>query len=314
MRKHGWMLLLLVVLVGLLLVYSVTYTVGAKQIGIVSTFGKAGEPVRGSDPEQAGLKFKLPWPIQKLQRYDARIQIFDDTATELQTKDKQQVLVTIFCGWRIGDAAKFYQSVGAMAKAETILRNMVRGRKGDVIGGTPLSALLNTDPRKMRIAQIEKDIRDFVQAQASTEYGIEIVTLGIKSLGLTPGDVTKAVIESMQSERKQFAEAERDKGKAHATLITARAKAASDQILAFANARAKSIRSEGDRAVAAMYARYKRNPGLPIFLAQLEFIRKVLPNANVTLDTVGQDALKMLNEVPSQPKPDSAGTVDAKTN
>jgi len=79
MKKHGWMLFLLAVLVGLLLVYTVTFAVNYRQAAIVSTFGKAGEPIDGTRPGQAGLQFKLPWPIQRLTRYDRRIFIFDDT-------------------------------------------------------------------------------------------------------------------------------------------------------------------------------------------------------------------------------------------
>ncbi len=301
MKKHGWMLFLLAVLVGLLLVYTVTFAVNYRQAAIVSTFGKAGEPIDGTRPGQAGLQFKLPWPIQRLTRYDRRIFIFDDTHEQAQTADNLNVLITVFCGWRIQDAALFYRTLKTAPAAEAALRTIVRSKKGDVVGQEPLSAFLNTDPDQMRIPQIEARIRDAVQAEAGPSYGIEIVTLGIKSLGL-PKEVTKTVIESMKTERKRFAEAHRAQGRAEADVIEERAKKAQEQILAFAERKAQRIRAEGLVGAAAQYRKYRKDERLAMLIRELKFLREVLKENTVILgDEWLQHSLKFFREGPSLP-------------
>lgn len=287
MKKHGWMIFMLAVLVLLLLTYTVTFTVSDWQAAIVSTFGKAGEPIDGSQPGRAGLHFKLPWPIQRVTKYDRRIFIFDDTYDEVSTADSLNVLVTVFCGWRIQYPDVFYRSLkteagagDAAEAAEAKLRTIVRSKKGDVIGSEPLSALLNTDPGQMRIQEIEDQIRKAVQDEAGPRYGIQIVTLGIKSLGL-PATVTKTVIESMKTERKRFAEAHRAQGRAEAEGIRERAKAAREQILAFADRKAKRIQAEGKQVAAELYKQYQEDPQFAMFLKELEFLRKTLKENTV---------------------------------
>ncbi len=283
MRRHGWMLFLVAVLVLLLLIYTVSFAVSFRQLGIVATFGRAAEPLDGRQSEDQGLHAKLPWPIQQLTRYDSRIHVFDDTHDEIPTSDRQNVLITVFCGWRIPDAAgaaRFYEKVRTVKKAEAALRDLVRKEKGNVVGGRPLSDFLNTE--RTRIPEIERAIQQAVRAEAKRRYGIDIVTLGIKSLGL-PEKVTKEVIGSMQSERKQYADAYREQGRAQGELIRARAQAARDQILAFAEARAKAIRAEGDRAVARMLDAYGKNPQLAVLMLEIDFVRKALKENTVVL-------------------------------
>jgi len=300
MSKHIWLLVLIGVLVALLLTYTIAYAVSFREIGIVTTFGKAAAPIEGPRAGQTGLRAKWPYPVQRLHRYDARVHVLDDTLEQVQTADQQHVLMATFCAWRIreGGAARFFEKVETVAKAEQFLRDIVRNKKGDVIGRTPLSSLLNTDPKKMLIPQIEREIRDLVQAEAGPEYGLEIVALGIKSFGL-PVKVTEKVIESMEIERGRFAEAYRVQGRAQAAVITARAESARDQILAFANARAMAIRAEGDRVVAEMQAQYRKNEQLAIFLKELEFLRKTLDNTTFVGDAWLQHSLGFFRKGPS---------------
>jgi len=296
-----------VVLVLLLLLYTVAYSVSFRQIAIVDTFGKAGEPIDGSRGD-AGLHFKLPWPIQKLTRYDSRMFMFDDTHEQLQTSDKQNVLITLFCGWRIADAAQFFRTLETEAAAEDTLRTIVRAKKGDVIGRQPLSALLNTDPRQMRIPRIEDEIRQAVEAETLPKYGVEVVTLGIKTLGL-PKTVTERVIESMKTERNRYAERYRAEGKAQADVIRTRAQAAREQILAFAEARGQVIRAQGKAEAAKLYEAYRRNERFAMFLKELEFLRKTLKDNTVILgDAWLQHSLGFFRDGASLPPLQSGAT------
>lgn len=296
MMKHFWLLTMVVVLVGLLLMHTVAYSVSFNEIVVISRFGKAGEPIIGAEGKKSGLQFKLPYPIESSDSYDARVHVFEDAHGQLSTS-KATVLVTVFCGWRIrsADAAIFHEKVGDIKKAEDLLRSAVRNQKAIVVGRTPLSAMLNTDRSQMRIAEIEQEIQRLVQKDVGDEFGIEIVTLGINAFAL-PDTVTKEVIKVMKSERVKAAGVYLAQGRADAVVISARAQASRMQIMAFANARAEAIRTEGRALAAGMFGTYEKNQALAIFLKELEFLRKSMDQATLILDGSTQRSLDFFHK------------------
>jgi len=284
-------------LMAVLLVYSAVFVVDFNEIAIVERFGQATPPVVGAT--NAGLHFKWPWPVEKLIRYDARIFVFEDTYEEIQTHDKQNVLVTVFCAWRIGDPLRFLRRIRTVEQAEQLLRAQVRSVKSDVVGKYPLGKFLNTDPNEMRVPEIEQEILQLVRGPARNLYGIDVVSIGIKSLGL-PQDVTKEVIKSMTSERDRFAERYRSRGKSYAELIRHRAQNAADTIISFAKFKAQRIKTEGDRAAARFYPVYRQDEQLAIYLQRLEFLKQALRKNTVIMGSAEIDrSLGWLTEPPS---------------
>ncbi|MCD4699827.1 MAG: protease modulator HflC [Phycisphaerae bacterium] len=286
MRKHGWIVFLLAVVVVLMLFYTVAFTVSYRQTAVVKTFGKVEEVIYGQ--KDAGLHWKWPWPIQRLIRYDSRMFIFEDTFKETVTNDQQNILVSVFCGWRIRDADTFIRAISGQAKVkdcEERLRTSLRDAKGDVVATHPLADFVNTDPDKMRMTEIENEILAKIKDSSLREYGVEIVTVGIKSLGLPP-KVTEKVIENMQAERTKEANTYRSSGNAVANTIRERAITAREQILAFADNKAELIRAKGDREAAKHYKTFKDNEEFAIFLRELKFLTETLPqNSVVVLDS-----------------------------
>ena len=76
MRRVG-MILVAILVVVILLVSTVAFTVPSTEIVLVKTFGKTTSVYDGNVGEQAGLKFKWPYPIQRVVRYDARTFVFE---------------------------------------------------------------------------------------------------------------------------------------------------------------------------------------------------------------------------------------------
>lgn len=280
MKTHYGMFLLALLVVVLLLASTVAYTVDFTEYALIKTFGQTTAEINGR--EQAGLKLKWPWPVQRLVRYDARTALFEDTANEVATSDKQNLLVTMYCAWRIADPALFNRTITTAASAQDRLRDLLRSAKKDVVGRHRMEDLINTDPDKMLIAQIEDSVLQTVRAQTMDTYGVEVVRVGIKSLGL-PKEVTAVVIEAMKEERQRDVRKFEAAGEAQATAIRERAKAASDQILAFANRKAAEIRSEGDRAAATYYKEFARNERFSMFLRSLESLKTELAAKTVIL-------------------------------
>ena len=315
MRKHGWIVFLLTVVVVLMLFYTVAFTVSYRQTAVVKTFGKAEEVIYGE--KDAGLHWKWPWPIQRLVRYDARMFIFEDTYTETGTNDKQNILVSVFCGWRIKDADTFIRAIRGQAKVkdcEEWLRKSLRDAKGDVIANHSLADFINTDPDKMRLTDIENEILTKIKGSALREYGVEVVTVGIKSMGLPP-NVTKKVIDNMQAERKTEADTYRASGNAVADTIRERAKTARNQILAFADAKAELIRAEGEREAAKYYKTFKENEEFAIFLRELKFLTETLTqNSVVVLDSTMLRSVGYFKDgAPDLPVEKPAGDASNKT-
>ena len=283
MRKHGWIVFLLTVVVVLMLSYTVAFTVNYKQIAIVKTFGKVERVIYGS--ENAGLHWKWPWPIQRMVRYDARMFVFEDTVAETSTNDKQNIFVSVFCGWRIKDADTLIKSMRGQATVkdcEEKLRKSLRDAKADVVGNHILADFINTDPKKMHMEDIESEILVKIKKSMLDEYGIEVAAIGVKSLGF-PSDVTKKVVENMAEERKTEANTYRASGNAIANTIRQRAMTARDQILAFANNRAEAIKAEGIRETAKYYKTFKGNEDFAMFLRELKFLTETLSQNSVII-------------------------------
>jgi len=299
MRKHGWMVFLVVAVTGLLLVYTVTFIVDFKQVAIVKTFGRASEPIDGAT--RAGLHWKWPWPFQILVRYDTREFFFDDTHEQMLTDDRQTIIMTVFCTWRIQDPVKFMKKIGTVPEAEQRLRMIVRDVKKQVVGNHPLSHFVNVDTDQMKLRPIQDEMLAAASDRAMRDYGVRIVTLGIKSHGL-PSKVTKMVIENQMEERNREAQKFRGLGDSVAEAIRGRAEAARKQILEFAKARAAVIRAEGKRAAAELYWRFKPDQQFAMFLRELDTLREIL-NANTVflLDPSTHHMFGMMKDGPSLP-------------
>jgi len=301
MRRHISTLVLAAMVVVLLLIGTVMYKVSFTEDALVLTFGAARQRdiVRGS--EDAGLHFKWPWPIQKVVRYDGRTFVFEDTSSELPTRDKQNMLVTTYCAWRIEDPRKFYVAIERTNAAQERLRDLLRSAKKDVIGRYNMEAFVNTDPAKILLPQIEREILDAVSRPAEQDYGVQVVRVGIKSLGL-PENVTSAVIDAMKEERQRDVRKYESAGEAQATAIRERARTASRQILEFAQRKAAAIRSEGVRRAAETYQGYRENEAFSMFLRYLESLEKELSARSVIiLDASQIPALRWFKEGPSLP-------------
>ncbi len=297
MKRHVGMLVLALLVVAALLATTVAFKVDFTESALVKTFGKTTRHIDGA--KEAGLAFKWPWPVQKLIRYDVRTMVFEDTSTELQTRDKQNLLLTLSCAWRIADPVKFNASIQTPKAAQDRIRDLLRSAKSDVVGSHNLEDFINTDPKKMLIASIEAEILAPVRRVAMEDNGVEVIAVGLKSLGL-PEPVTQIVIEAMKAERQRDVRRYEAAGEAQATAIRERAKSASNQILEFANRKAAEIRTEGDRAAATYYKEFAKDERFSMFLRSLESLKKELESkAVILLDGSQLPAVGFFQEGPS---------------
>jgi len=254
--------ILLLIFVALLFVFQVRQS----EIAVVTTFGNPTRTVE----EPGGPYWKLPWPIQKVYKFDQRIQNYEDKLTEDLTADENNLLTQLYVGWRITDAEVFFPRFadGSVSEAEKVLEGMVRSAKAAVIGSHALSAFVSAD-KDVMFTQVETEILDTVRAQLkSNNYGMDVEFLGIKRLGL-PESVTQSVFDRMKSERNVLSSSFQYEGERDAQKIRSGADRKAAELLANAEAEATRIRGLGEAAAAQTLPVFQQEPELAAFLIRL---------------------------------------------
>ena len=268
----------LVVVLGL---YMCCFQVRTTEMAVLKTFGRmSDEPIT-----EAGLYWRLPWPIQEPVKFDRRIRIMEDMVEETPTADGKNVTVTTYTGWRVADPKLFHTAYPDEKEAEAALRTKVRAHKKAVIGQHQFADFVSTDPAERRLAEIEKRMMDQVASEARKEFGVEIAFFGIKKLGL-PADVTKTIFEYMKAEQNRRATRYEAEGKAKAQEILSEAKRKNELIMAAAQFNVDSIEADGRRRVGEIYRSFAEHPELRIFLDKLRALEETLSKrTTLILDT-----------------------------
>jgi len=307
MRKHLGLITLAALVVAAFVAYTVAYPVKTTDLAFVTRYGTEvieGKVYDGRLPGQAGLKFKWLYPVNMVTRYDARVRLFEDPSSQLTTKDERHILLTMFCAWRIADPVKFNSDIRTVSEAESTIRSALMDKKGNVVGSHNFSEFVNTDPAEMKLAEMEEKILDALRSEVEEQYGVEIVMVGIKSLGL-PESITETVIAAMKERQTTTSGNLRSEGTSDADTIRGRADTASKRILAFAKRKAAEIRAEGYREAAELYPQFNDDPGFAMFLRSLESLRTELSaNTVFLLDGSRIPAVKFLTDGPSVPDGD----------
>ncbi|NQU74951.1 MAG: hypothetical protein HQ546_01385, partial [Planctomycetes bacterium] len=177
---------------GALLTMTITYQVQFTDSAVVETLGKpTGEPMG------AGLHPRWPWPIQRVITYDMRVQHFEGVYEQMQTKDGKNVLVSVFVCWRVADPLLFRQAVSdKLSEGETFIQQKVRDATLQVVGNYPMDAFASRQEGAVKLKEMEKRILEQTRPLAISQYGVDVLRVGIKRLSL-PEDVTTVVMENM---------------------------------------------------------------------------------------------------------------------
>ena len=212
-----------------------------------------------------------------------RIQNFEDKFRQTLTADNNNLIVTIYTGWRISNAKSFYPKFqGSVPAAQRILEGMLRSAQNAVIGKHNLSDFVNADPKELKFDAIENEIKSAVQSELSTnDYGIRLEFLGFKKIEL-PESVTQTVFDRMKNERQKQISKTENEGKAEAQIIESAADRQAAETIANADAAATRIRGEGEAAAAKVLPVFEQNPALANYLLRIEALKLSL-NHRTTL-------------------------------
>jgi modulator of FtsH protease HflC len=232
--------------------------------------------------QKPGLYLKWPWPIEKVNRFDARLNFYEIRLSEALTKDKRNVIVPVFVAWRIVNPQRFLEAIGSTENAQAKLDSLVSSAKNTVLGSYDFGQLVSVKPEEVKLPEIEKKIMGLSSGQANESFGLTIEQVGIERVTL-PEVNTRFVFERMRAERAQFAERYRAEGKQEADEINAKTDAEKTILLAEARKSAEETRGKAEAEVARIYSTaHQEQPDLYRFLRELEALKKVV-NQNTTL-------------------------------
>jgi membrane protease subunit HflC len=251
------------------------------QVVLITRFGR---PLRTAT--EAGLHWKMPWPIDNGQLLDMRRRVYETGHTEMLTRDKKNIIARTFVVWRIGDALAFTQAIGREDAAEAKLDGLLTNAAIGTLGGHDLSALVSTNPHDLQVDQIESELLASTAPAALKSYGVAIEQVRLERIAL-PEENVKAVFEQMRAERRQFAAKFDAEGAREASRIRSEAELEAARIRATGAEEEARIRGESAAHIAKTYADAHRvNPDLYRFTRSLESVQKLVTgNTSLILRT-----------------------------
>ena len=298
----------------LVVAYESFFRVDETEQVIITQFGK---PV-GEVISESGLKVKIPF-IQKLNRIEKRILLWDGSANDMPTKDKLYITVDTFGRWRIKEPLQYFLRLrderSAQSRLEDILGSETRNAvaKHELIeiirtteGRTALvdPLLMNVDigkllPIKRGRRQIEEDIFAAASDKLS-EFGIELLDIRFKRINYNES-VRQKIYARMISERQQIAERFRSEGAGEAARIIGDKEKDLQQIESEAYRKIQTIKGNADAKATEIYASaFDQNAaarGLYDFVQTLETYQSVIDSKTTLVLTTESEIYGLLNGI-----------------
>jgi len=272
MRTQRWLRAVVGTLaLALIVFHAMAVVVTEGHTALITRFGR---PVRAAT--QAGLHWRLPWPIDAASLLDMRRRVYETGHTEMLTRDKKNIIARTFVVWRIGDPLSFSQAIGIDGAAEAKLDGLLTNAAIGTLGGHDLSALVSTNASDLQVDQIESELLASTAPIALHSYGVAIDQIRLERIALPEENVT-AVFEQMRAERRQFAAKFQAEGDREASRIRSEADLEAARIHARGAEEEARIRGESAARVAKTYADAHRiDPELYRFTRSLESLDKLV--------------------------------------
>jgi modulator of FtsH protease HflC len=161
---------------------------------------------------------------------------------------------------------------------------------------------VNEDPKKVRLAAFEDQLRAQVAPRMQQVYGIAIRQIGIERLTLQD-ETLEATVKRMAADRQIVATKVQAEGLATANKIRADAEKEARQVKAAANEKASRTEADAQQAAARTYQRaYQSDPKLYTTLRSLDAIDQMVSK--------GTNIILRMDSVPFQPLVDGPGVTD----
>ena len=236
-----------------------------------------------------GLAWKMPAPFENTIDVDLRLRTTSSGLQDVGTRDGLRILVQAYVAWQVpaepDHIQQFLRAVGNQPDvAAQQLRSFVGSSLEITTASFDLANLVNTDPAKVQLAELESRLRQRLDEQALKVYGINIRQVGIERLTL-PTETLNATIDRMRAERETVAAERQAEGQRAAAEIASNAQRDARVLRAKARQDASEVEAKSRLEAADVYGQaYNSAPELYKLLRSLD-----------TLDTVvGQNTRLIL--------------------
>lgn len=266
-----------------LFLWGAVFSVRQQEQAMIVALGKVVRLV-----DEPGLHLKMPL-YHNVVYFDKRLLNNESPAEEVQTLDKERVLVDSFTRWQIVDAAKFYQNVRSIPVAVQRLDTIVNSNIREAVAQVKLADLVGGKRDEVMYSIFSQS------AAQAAPMGIRIVDVRLKRADL-PEENSEAVFRRMRAERQKEASQLRAEGEEAAQKIRAEAERNRTVIMADANRDAQKLWGEGEaEATRITGAAFNRDPAFYRLTKSLEAYKNSLQSSNtVILIDPSSDFLKTM--------------------
>ena len=234
----------------------------------------------GSPREEAtapGLAARIPL-VEDVRTFERRWMHLSSDPEEIQTQDRERIVVDNYVVWRIADPLLFYESFPTgMTEAEAQIDREVRANVRAVIGQRTFADVLR-DARSEIMEEITRR-----SDESMRRAGIEVNDVRISRTELPPSTL-KNVYARMRAERERQARKYRAEGEEEARRIRAQADREARVVVAEAREQAQMERGRGEaEAVRITAEAFSLDPDFYAFQRTLEAYRKTLAGGKTTV-------------------------------
>ena len=112
----------------------------------------------------------------------SQINTFTNKPAEYLTADRTKLVMRVHIGWRISNSKAFFVKFpsDSTLAAQRQLESMLRSAESGVIGRHILSDFINSNPSKLKLDEIKKEIQNALDTiAAANNIGISIESVGV---------------------------------------------------------------------------------------------------------------------------------------
>jgi membrane protease subunit HflC len=247
------------------------YTVRQQEQAMIVALGKVVRLV-----DEPGLHAKIPLYHQVVY-FDKRVLNNESPTEEVQTLDKERVLVDSYTRWQIVDAGVFYRNVRSIPVALQRLDMIVNSNVREAVAKVSVAELVTSKRYDvMREIQLESDLE-------AAPMGVKIIDVRLKRTDL-PKENSEAVFRRMRAERQKEASKLRAEGEEEAQKVRAEAERERTVLLAEAQRTSRKLQGEGEgEAIRITGAAFNKDPQFYKLTRSLEAYKEAFSGSNTLM-------------------------------
>jgi modulator of FtsH protease HflC len=238
-----------------------------------------------------GLAWRLPVPLESVIPVDLRLRTTSSGLQDVGTRDGLRIIAQAYVAWQVQpDSPNVQRFLRAVQNQPDEAARQIRAFIGSALETTTsafeLSNLINTDAGKVQIAALEKRLREQINQQLQSTYGISVLFVGIERLTL-PAVTLAATVDRMRAERETIAAERTAVGNREAAEIRSAAERDGRIVQAEARVKASDIEAQSRVQAASIYGKaYAGSPQLYNMMRSLDTLSTIItPDTKLILRT-----------------------------